>query len=125
MDVGERAGGIRGERSGHEPAADARQTEAGAFLVREARHRYGPHRLDAAGTQLIDGEERGDDAERSVERSAVGNAVEVAPRDNRAGSAPAPPCPQVAITVLLARHLALGRLFVEPRAKRLVLRGPR
>ena len=132
--VGEREGPLGGQLAGQDPGAGAGDPEAGALLVDEVDHRQGHVGRNAGRAQGVDGRERRDHAEGSVEGTAVGHRVQVrADRDpgtagrhrvvDGAGAVP-PPGPLVADAVDGEVQAAAGALGGEPLAQGQVLGGP-
>ena len=129
--IGERAGLLRSQRTGHELGAEAGHAETGAFLIHvvDDADRPGTDELPArlGCGEGIDGEETEQDAERTVPLPAVGDRVEVRSGDDSGvpvGRAPAPPGTDIAVGVGVDLHPAGGRLSGEPLAQGGVLRGP-
>ena len=90
--VGEPGGPLGGERAGEDARARARHPEPGALLVAEAGHAERARRAEPVRAQHVERGERADDAERAVERAAVGHGVQVGAGDDagpiRVGIAP-------------------------------------
>ena len=90
--VGEPGGPVGGQRAGEDPRARAGDAEPGAFLVAEEGHAQRPGRGEPLRAQGVDRGERADDAERAVERAAVGHRIQVGAGDDagpvRVGIAP-------------------------------------
>src|SRR5205807_1642249 len=74
--------------------------------------------------QDVHGQEGRDHAERTVERAAVGHAVEVAARHDGPGLGRSPPGPLVAVAVLLVHQAAYGCLLTKPVPQRGISGGP-
>ena len=70
------------EGTGGEPGTQAGHAETGALLLDEHRDAQRAYRREPTGAQDVDGGERRDDPERTVERAAVGHRVEVAAGDD-------------------------------------------
>ena len=88
--------------------------ESAALLLDEAPDRERPGGLQAAQAQLVHGEQRRDDAQRTVEGTAAGHRVEVRPGDDRVGAGRAPPRPQIAVAVVLDGEAPALGLLDEP-----------
>ena len=127
-----RAVGAHG--SGDHPRPGAGDPEAGALLVDEVHDPDGSEGLPALGPRLrleqVEGGEGAHHAQRAVEGSAVGNAVEVGAGHDPllaaggGGIGVAPPRPLVAHAVLGQVEAAGRALAGEPLAQVVVLIGP-
>ena len=77
--------GVDGTR--HQPRTHAGQAEPAALLLRETGDRQRPSRRDPSYPQLVDGQQAGHHAERTVEGAAAGDRIQVRAGDDgtRAG----------------------------------------
>jgi hypothetical protein len=119
--VGERAGAVGVDGAGEQAGAEAGDPEPGPLLLREhgdgEAAGAGGVGGQAAGAQHVDRVERRGDAERSVERAAAGDGVQVRAGDDRAVPGAAPPRPDDAVAVGAHVESAGGGLADEPGAK--------
>jgi hypothetical protein len=77
--ISEAARTTGGHGTGDDAGPGAGDTEPGALLIDEVDHADGPTGFETLVPQRIDGRERADHAERSVEGTTVRDAVEVGP----------------------------------------------
>src|SRR5699024_6077469 len=101
--------------------SEARDPEAGALLLGEHGDGEpagaGSVRGEAARAEHVDRVEGGGDAERSVERAAAGDGVQVGAGDDGAVAGRAPPGPDDAVAVDRDVETAGGGLGDEPLAQ--------
>ena len=125
-------GALCWQRPGDDPRAGAGDPKAGTLLVDEADHGDRDGGGEPGRAEAVDGRQRGDDPERTVEGAAVGHRVEVGPHGHPAARAVgpdhvgvSPPGPLVAGAVLHDVQAPGGALAGEPLPQVGVLTGPR
>ncbi len=115
--IGQRERAFRADGTAQQARPEAGDTEACALLLGEDGDRRRSRRAVPLLLQTHDGVERRDDAERAVEGAAAGDRVEVRARDERIGPRCAPPCPGVAVPVVLDVEAEALRPLDEPVAE--------
>src|SRR5699024_11388881 len=119
------AGAVALARAGEQPGTEAGDTEARALFLREHGQREGSAGpLERArGLQLVEGRQRRDDPERSVEFAASGHRVEVGAGDDGILTGRGGPRPRDAVGIDLGVEAAAVGLGEEAIAQ--VARGGR
>ena len=108
--VAQGAGPLGAERAGQQPGAEAGDAEPRPLLLREHGHPEWTRGYETAGAEQVDRRERGDHAERTVVRTAVGDGVEVATGHDAAGQRPAEGRHHATVLPLPSRSSVKSRL---------------